>query len=368
MKILHVIPSLDIGGTEKTLLVLCRSLKAKGFDFRIAALKGGGAAAEALKEAGFPVVLLQSPDGFFGGALDFIPLTLRLRREIKGFSPDLVHTWLTRANTVGRLAARFSGRRPVISSLRVMEEEKSYHLWAERFLQGLCRTVTVNSAELKRFARQRIGIPAEKIVLIPNGIDASPGPSSSAAALRSAWAAPGQFLIGGLGRLHRQKGFDVFLRAAARIAKLRPECRFVIAGDGPERENLKALAKSLGIETAVSFAGWVPKSLDFLSVLDLFVFPSRWEGLPNAVLEAMLCGKPVVCTPAGSSGLIEDGRDGLVVPAENAAEISAAAVRMFGDPELRSRLGRAAREKVLKEYTLEGMILSYEKLYRSFEN
>jgi glycosyltransferase involved in cell wall biosynthesis len=82
----------------------------------------------------------------------------------------------------------------------------------------------------------------------------------------------------------------------------------------------------------------------------------------------MLCGKPVVCTPAGSSGLIEDGRDGLVVPAENAAEISAAAVRMFGDPELRSRLGRAAREKVLKEYTLEGMILSYEKLYRSFEN
>lgn len=370
VKILHIIPSLHIGGTEKMLAELCRGLKDRGFEFRVAALKGGGAAEETLRRMGVPVDLLESPGGLIGGTLDLPRIFGKLRRLCAEFGPRVVHTWLTRANVIGRLAARSAGVPAVISSLRVMEEEKSFHLWAERLTARGCDVVTVNSRALEVFARERIGLPAEKIVLIPNGIDASVRPDAEAARkMRALWAPQGQFLIGALGRLHRQKGMDILLKAAARTLKERPDCRFIVAGDGPEKEDLIAQARSLGIESQVLFAGWVSNSLDYLGALDLFAFPSRWEGMPNAVLEAMLAEKPVVCTPAGGTAdLIEDQHEGLVVRIDDPEALAAAMERLIAAPDLRRRLAHAAREKVLNQFSLEGMILSHEKLYRRFEN
>src|SRR4051812_38296895 len=108
-KILHIIPSLGVGGTEKILLELCHGLDPAQFKQEVVALKSGGGTAEQLRAMGIPITLLGSPDGFRSGLLDLPRLYSDLKRRIEQIRPDIVHTWLTRANVIGRLAARGAG-------------------------------------------------------------------------------------------------------------------------------------------------------------------------------------------------------------------------------------------------------------------
>ena len=369
MKILHVIPSLGIGGTEKMLYELCRGLDAQRFKCGVVALKSGGAAGEKLSGLGVPVEVLGSPDGFVSGVLALPGLYARLKSSIRKSAPDIVHTWLTRANVLGRCAARAAGVPRVVSSLRVMEVEKGYHLLAERWTSRQADAITVNAAPLKDFAVQRIGLPEEKIHLISNGIDVSRAPDTALVeTYRKQWAGPGRLLIGAVGRLHRQKGMDVLLEAAAHIVKAHPNAHFLIAGDGPERARLEAQAARLGIQASVTFCGWVKGSLEFISLLDIFALPSRWEGMPNAVMEAMLMGKPVIASRvSGVPELIQHETDGMIVRSEDVGALSQVLSRLINDAAFRAELGRAARQKISSQFDLKTMVTAYETLYQSLQ-
>lgn len=367
IKILHIIPNLGIGGTEKMVLELCRGLNRNSFYNRVIALKSGGQTAEELEKSGIPVNLLNSPDSFGMGLMDMPRVVRTVRENIIADSPDIVQTWLTRANVVGRIASKSAGHQRIISALRVMEIEKKYHIWAEKITHRYSKMITVNCTALKKFAVQRIGIPEEKIVYIPNGIDEKRNPDQHTINIyKKKWISRNAFIFGTVGRLHEQKGIDVFLKAAKMVLNQFPNSRFLIAGEGPAKSQLVQLTKHLGIESAVVFCGWAKESLEFISILDVFVLASRWEGMPNAVMEAMISKKPVIAsTVGGVTDLIQSGTEGLLIESENVKQCSDAMIQLIQDSKLRGKIAESAYEKIKRDYSMDQMISSYKKLYES---
>ena len=198
-------------------------------------------------------------------------------------------------------------------------------------------------------------LPAGSVRVVPNGV---PVPEAGTGPIRPADAG---FVIGALGRLHRQKGFDVLLRALARL----PDAHLVLVGDGPERGALERLAGELGVAERLTITGWDDAAAGYLPSFDAVALPSRFEGLPLVLLEAMLHGRPVVATPAGSiPDAVQDGVTGLLVPVDDDRALASALARLRDEPALRSRLGSAAAEVARQRFTAPEMARGYEQLYR----
>lgn len=345
------------------LLELCRGLDRRFFQNLVVALKSGDESIKELEKIPVTVKVLNSGNNFWSGAADVPRIYSELKRILADFSPDIVHTWLTRANVIGRLAAKSSGISKVVSGLRVMETEKRYHLWAEFLTHRWSKVVTVNCTALEKFAVQKIGIPKEKIVLIFNGIEV---PQRDFQPERKQNHGKDEFVIGTMGRLHRQKGMDIFLNAAKMALAQVPGCRFLIAGEGPEKEALQSLARKLNIQSKLEFSGWARNPYEFISMLDIFVLASRWEGMPNVILEAMALSKPILATRVGGiTDLIEDGQEGLLIEAESVTACAAGMLRLIQDPSLRQKLGQLAQKKAIEKFSLQRMVSSYQALYES---
>jgi glycosyltransferase involved in cell wall biosynthesis len=167
-------------------------------------------------------------------------------------------------------------------------------------------------------------------------------------------------LVLGIGRLSREKGFDLLICAAA---EARRPFRLILLGEGPGGKGLRELAGRLGVADRVEFPGFQGNPYAWLRAAAAFVLPSRYEGFPNSLLEAMALGVPCVATrcPTGPEEIVTDDVDGLLVPVEDPGALAAAIDRLLGDPELRERLGRAARERV-RAYDAPGMVRRFESL------
>lgn len=191
--------------------------------------------------------------------------------------------------------------------------------------------------------------------VVPNG---APTPSPALP------PAPGRggahFVVGAVGRLHAQKGFDVLVRALAQV----PDAHLVLVGDGPERAALVELAAALGVADRLTVTGWTESVSAWLPAFDVLAMPSRFEGLPLVLLEAMLSERAVVGTVVGSMGdALLDEVTGLVVPVDDEVALAGALARLRDDPGLRDRLGRSAGELARKWFTLEAMARAYDEVY-----
>jgi glycosyltransferase involved in cell wall biosynthesis len=174
----------------------------------------------------------------------------------------------------------------------------------------------------------------------------------------------GRPVVGTIARLAPQKGIDVLLAAVPSLLQAAPGARVVIVGGGPLEDELRARADELGLGEAVSFLGPVENARDLLPSFDVFVLPSRWEGMPIALLEARAAGLPCVATEVGGvRDIVADGADGRVVPVEDADALAGALAELAGDEELRERWGRIARERVAREFPLDAMVRRTELLY-----
>jgi glycosyltransferase involved in cell wall biosynthesis len=168
-------------------------------------------------------------------------------------------------------------------------------------------------------------------------------------------------LIGAIGRMEHQKGFDTLIRALAAI----DEAALVLLGDGSERSRLQGLARSLGLSERIVWLGWTQNPRGYLSSFDVFALPSRFEGFPLALLEAMLAGSAVVATDVGSvREAVQDGESGLLIPPDDPAALANAIQRLLGDGELRRKLGENGRGFVLSRFTADHMTSAFESLYR----
>ena len=202
-----------------------------------------------------------------------------------------------------------------------------------------------------RLVEQQAGLRQGAVRVIPNGIPI-------ATAVPRPRVAPGP-IVGSLGRLDRQKGYDVLVRALP----LLPGVTAVLVGDGAERPELERLAGKLGVTDRLHITGWLEDGRTLLPSFDVFVLPSLYEGLPLVVLEAMLAGLPVVASDVGSvRDAVSEGVTGLLVPAGDVPRLAAAVQRAL-DPEFGPRLGQAGRVRALERFTVERMVRAYEMLY-----
>jgi glycosyltransferase involved in cell wall biosynthesis len=218
--------------------------------------------------------------------------------------------------------------------------------------------IVANSAGLRALARRFA--PEMEIEVIPNGVDAR----TFHPALTDE-TAPGPVRLLFVGRVVFQKGLDVLLRALAALAAR--DFHLEIIGDGDQRAPLSAEIERLGLGGKITFAGWCDRAAiaERYRRADLFVFPSRDEGMPNVVLEAMASGLPIVATViAGSEDLVRAGENGCLVPPEDATALAAALDRLIAQPELRRTMGRASREIVEREYTWTRVAACYLELLR----
>jgi GalNAc-alpha-(1->4)-GalNAc-alpha-(1->3)-diNAcBac-PP-undecaprenol alpha-1,4-N-acetyl-D-galactosaminyltransferase len=265
--------------------------------------------------------------------------SLRLRRRLKVAKPDAVLSFLTQTNILTVLATRGLNTRTVIS------ERNDPRLQRHRLRVELMRRLVYRQADIvtanSRGALTALEpfVPKRKLAFLPNPL--MPPTSTEIASLQ----APTIITVG---RLVEQKGIDVLLAAWAQSAEHLPEWRLAIVGDGPLRDTLQARSRELGIEGSVDWHGHLADPFPLLRASKFFVMTSRFEGTPNALLEAMACGLPGIVSDA-SPGPCElvgmDERAGLIVPVEGATETAAAIVRLAREEPLRRRLAAAARER-----------------------
>lgn len=278
-------------------------------------------------------------------------------RVLGSLRPDVLHVSLHEP-LAARYAIAAAALLPYVRVVAVEQLPTPLEGRSRRWLKAwISRRVDAHVAVGQRSSRlveQYAGLPAGSVRTIYNGV---PDHAERAPLRRNRT----QLVLGSLGRFDTQKGYDVLLRALSDV----PGATFTLVGDGPERPALERAVRELGLEDRVRLPGWSDDARRVLPGFDVFVLPSRFEAFPLAIVEAMLTGLPIVATPVGSvPEAIIDGETGLLVAPDDAAGLAAALRRLAASPDLRARLGEAARKRALERFTARTMVDAYEALYR----
>jgi starch synthase (maltosyl-transferring) len=357
-----VITELNVGGAERCLTNLALGLDRARFEptvISLAARPAGRQAelAEQLEAAAIPVAYLdlQSPREFFAGRR-------RLKQHLLQSAPDVVQTFLVHANVLGAIAARRAGVRGVATGIRVADPRRR-RLWLERLAAARADRVVCVSQATAEVMTRRGKIPAEKITVIPNGIDVVRFDAVAPADRATLGVAPHRRILAVVGRLEKQKGVDWLLSLAPRLLEAAPEHDLLLVGDGPQREELAARAAALGIAGRVHFAGWRPDVPAILAASDLLLLPSRWEGMPNVVLEAMASRRPVVATRSeGVAELLGDAPGPQTIAFGDSQELVSKALAIISNSSLAARLAAENRSRAENLFSLQGMIDRFQEL------
>jgi glycosyltransferase involved in cell wall biosynthesis len=284
-----------------------------------------------------------------GGDHD-LGLAPRLARVLAAEAPDVVHVHSRRgADSFGGLAAGLAGV-PAVLTRRVDSREPRF--WLRLKCRPYAAIVAISHAIAADLARAGLG--THRLRVIPSAVDTTrfrPDPAARARLAERFGLLANETVFGLVAQLIERKGhrlaFDAFTALAERHAALRLIC----FGQGPLEATLRSVVAARGLCDRIRFAGFEPEMERWLPGLDGLVHPARREGLGVAVLEAMSAGLPVVATAAGGLvDLIEDGRDGLLAPEDDAAALAAALERLLGDADLRRRLGHAARIRACRDF------------------
>lgn len=226
-------------------------------------------------------------------------------------------------------------------------------LWQLRALNRLVDAHVAVGPRAARIVEARMRYPRGSVIAVPNGVpeaawDPMPRP------------APG-VLVGGVGRLTEQKGFARLVEALEAV----PDARLVLVGDGPDRPALEQAARDRGVADRLIVTGWVPDARRWMTALDVLAMPSRWEGLPLAILEAMHAGLPVVASDVGSvADAVLEGRTGFVVDPDDPDALTGRLRDLVASASLRREMGARARARAQQEFTSQAMARRYERVYR----
>ena len=369
LKIFFLTQTLDRGGAERQLATLATAVRRQGRDVAIGVFYRGGALEPELAAGGVRVICLDKR-----GRWDILGFLARLHATLRRERPDILYSHLPAANLVAAAMGLLFRRMRVVWSIRAsyMDLSRYDRLTAlsyrlERMLARLPDRIVANSrAGKRRYAEQ--GFPADRMVVIPNGIDAEHFRRNQrdGQKRRTEWGvAADEPLIGLAARLEPMKDHDTFLRAAALAVAGNPKLRFVCIGEGaPEvGRELKALAGRLGIARAVIWAGVRDDMPAVYSALDVATSSSYGEGFPNVIGEAMACGVPCVVTDVGDSAFIVNGT-GFVVPPRDPRALADAWCRMLElSEEARAELGAKARQRVRDGFSVEALCASMNQTF-----
>jgi glycosyltransferase involved in cell wall biosynthesis len=278
-----------------------------------------------------------------------------LRRALVGLRPAIFQATLREmadARHALTAAATVRGILPVaVEQLPLLPGAATTRWLKGKISKRLAAHVAVGG-EVARTTEAAAGLPPGSVRTIYNGV-----PDRGPAAQRDGGGPP---VVGTLARLDHVKGLDVLLEAVAQL----PEARLLIAGDGPERDALLLQAEQLGLGERLRLLPWSDTAYELFDELDVFVLPSRLEGFPLSIVEAMLAGRPVVATDVGSvREAVVDGVTGEIVPRDDVGALRDSLARLLADRPLRERMGEAGRARALEHFTTEEMARQFERLY-----
>ncbi|MGH9801268.1 MAG: glycosyltransferase [Blastocatellia bacterium] len=366
IKILHVIDSLGIGGMERVVIDVANGLDPARFEQVVCCISRRGEAADQLRDG------VRCIDLGKGDKADRL-MPLKLARVIRRERPDIVHSqsWSGVDTALAKLLT--PGVKLVHS-----EHGRNHPHWrrqplmrrlARRGVYFMADAVFAISGEVREFYCGQTGFPAERMRVIPNGIDVRRIDDADGSGIREELGiGPDDFVFGTVARLDLTKDTITLARAFAAVALPRrdPKLKLLIVGDGDQQARLEEFVAMLDLNRAVIFTGLRRDVPRLLRAMDVFALSSVSEGMPLTVMEAMAARLPVVATAVGAlPELIEEGKTGFLVPMRHAVAMSDKLEEFIANRQLAKSFGEEARRKVEREFTLDRMLKSYAGLYNS---
>lgn len=362
--IVHVIYRLQVGGLENGLVNLINRMPRDRYRHAIVSLTDVTEFRQRIRRDDVDIIALHKAPGQDWG------LYPRLWRLFRRLRPCIVHS-RNLAALEAQVPAWLAGVPCRIHGEHgwdVTDLDGSRYRRLKRLLRPFVSHYIALSGHIEDYLRDQVGVPMHRLTRIINGVDTDRfRPDGPAAALPEAFAGTERVRIGTVGRLEAVKDQGTLLEAFVRLRELDPQAfprlRLILVGEGSLRPALEARARAAGVADQVWFAGARDDIPELLRALDLFVQPSRAEGISNTIMEAMATGLPVVATDVGGNDeLVREGETGRLVPAEDPGAM-ARALQAFGDAAVRRRMGAAGRARAEAAFSLAAMVDRYLEVY-----
>jgi glycosyltransferase involved in cell wall biosynthesis len=382
VKIVRVIARLNMGGPALHVAYLTAGLRERGYDTTLVAgslARGEDSMAFVADARDVEIVRIDELGREISPLRDLVA-TLRLARLIRRERPDILHTHTAKAGTVGRVAALLAGRHapPIVVHTFHGHVLRGYFgplrtrlfLLLERWLAAHTTALIAVSPQV-RDDLVALGVaPAERFVVIRLGIElderVAGEQNGRAESRRYLGIEPERFAVGWIGRMTAVKRTDDILVAFKRLREEGVDAVLCLVGDGPDRPHLEHRAHELGVIRDTLFLGYQEEVAPFYAAFDALVLPSSNEGTPVSAIEALAAGRPVVATRVGGvPDVVQEGEDGFLVEPGATGDLADRLAELARDPELRERMGRAGRERVLPRYAVERLVDDVDRLYRA---
>ena len=362
-RLMQITHDLAIGGLQQVVVSICRTIDTDLFDVSVLCLRELGDFAPEIEALGIDVYQIPKIDN----STDYLAF-IKVSKILKRLKIDIIHTHNTQPFVDGTIGGILSGCVKTIvhtDHARPFPDKKRYMFFEWLMSQFAYKVVGVSKSTTNNLLQYE-RISPSKVVTIPNGIDPSKyNILINKNLIKKEMGISEEANLIGLGvRLTQQKGIKYLLQATKILLEIHPNLYLIIAGEGPLEENLKSQALNLGIAKNVLFLGPrldIPK---ILSILDIYVLPSVWEGLPMVILEAMAAGCPVVATKVGGiPEVINSNINGLLVEPRNVEQLVLAIDQLLSNDELRRKFSINSIDLIGLKYSDRTMTEKYEKLY-----
>lgn len=379
LRVLHIIESTGKSGPRYLLSDLLRNLNKDKFQVELICstsrdrdfYKDIGE----MEEAGIKVIILRMKREI--SLLADLAAFLKLCFYIKRGRYDIVHTQSSKAGFLGRLSARLMGVKTVIhtphcfcfQALDMRRIEKLFYFYIEKFAALFCdKIIAVSESQRDDIIKRGLVNPG-KVITIENGIDVCRFADNRFDVNKKKQELGlnhGSIILGTVGVLNESKGHRYLIEAASQIIQEGFDIRLIIAGEGVLHRDLEILSDNLGLDSRIKLLGFRQDMPGLFALMDIFVFPSLWEGMSLALLEAMACGLPVISTNVhGAVDLIRENKTGILVQKKDVKGLTEAIRYLICNPNEGKRIGQEAKELVCKNYNLEKQVDITENFYIS---
>ncbi len=362
LRVMQITHDLAIGGLQQVVVNICRTINRNTFDISVLCLRALGDFVPEVENMGIKVFYLpQKQKG-----TDYFSF-LKVAKILKEEKIDIIHTHNTQPFIDGTIGALLSGVNTIVHTDHARDfPDKRKYMFAEWLMSKFTYKVVGVSEHTSDNLIKYEKISAKKIVTIMNGIDGSKyNISIDKDKKRKALVIREKGPIIGIGvRLSEQKGITYLLQAMPEIIKIFPDITLIIAGEGPNEDELKRESVQLEIDKHVSFAGPRLDIPELLKLFDIYVLPSVWEGLPMVLLEAMAAGCPIVATNVGgNSTVIKHGENGSLVRPGDPAILSSEIIKLLSNEKLRNQYIKSSYAIFKEKFSASTMTRKYEELY-----
>ncbi|MFH1747972.1 MAG: glycosyltransferase [Planctomycetota bacterium] len=359
MRVVLLVTDLERGGTPLRLARLARGLRGVGVDVHVGCLAPTGPVSADLATTGIPTFACQARNAYDWTALQ------RLSRHVERIRPDLIHATLTHANVAARLIGAYH-RIPVLTSTATIEVERHWHRWAELLTARLDRGHIVNSITLAEHVVRSFRLPRQHVSIVPPCIE-HPPLAADRARLRADFELPEhEFVVLWAGRFDPVKRLPLVLDCA----EIMDTTRFLLAGDGPERARITQALRLSSAARTTQLLGWRDDLPQLMAAADALLFPSRTEGMPNVVLQAMAAGLPIVASDIPTLRELAGANERmLLVAGDEPRPFADALIFLQHSHDYRHQLARRAAvwaaEHLNPARTLEAILRIYRRVLRA---